>query len=89
MRGMHRVRCVAHYGDCRMSEVLWGLRRAVWTAPSVARSDVPERASGSIELSLRTGPESTWRGDVAIGYDSIAQSDFEAFSARALLSLRF
>lgn len=55
----------------------------------MARSDVPERASASIELSLRTGPESTWRVDVAIGYDSIAQSDFEAFSARALLSLRF
>lgn len=59
-----------------------------WTFDS-SGSDVPERASGSIELGLRTGPESTWRGEVAIGYDGIGQPDFEAFSARALLSLRF
>lgn len=52
-------------------------------------TELPERASGSIEVGLRTGADSPWNGEVAIGYDGIGQSDFEGFSARAQLAFRF
>ena len=51
--------------------------------------DVPERASGSIELGLRTGPASPWSGEVAVGYQGIGQADFEGFTSRVMVSFRF
>ncbi|MDQ2068120.1 autotransporter outer membrane beta-barrel domain-containing protein [Xinfangfangia sp. CPCC 101601] len=51
--------------------------------------DAHDGATGSLELGMRTGAGSYWKGEFAIGYDGIGQSDFEAFSARASMSIPF
>jgi len=34
--GMRHASCVAHYGRCRMSRVIWGPHRADWMTSTVA-----------------------------------------------------